>query len=141
MSDQGLHPPRPPDGPPHACVAARLVATAVLDGEAAETDVQALRTHLASCAACRTTVGRHEALVAAVREAPLERPRTVGRLVPSSRPGLRQTGRALLVAATLAAVALVGAFVSEARRDGGPAPAQSGPLIAERPASTDVPPG
>jgi hypothetical protein len=78
--------------------------------------------------------------VAAVRDAPLERPRRATTL-PVPRPGLRQTGGALLVAATLAAVALVGALVSETRRDGGPAPAQSGPLIAERPTDTATPPG
>ncbi|CAA9527574.1 MAG: hypothetical protein AVDCRST_MAG79-641 [uncultured Thermoleophilia bacterium] len=138
MSDESLH--RRPDAPPQACLVARLTATAALDGEAAETELQALRVHLAACAACRAVVARHESLVAAVREAPLERPRAVGPLA-RPRPSLRQTGRALLVAAALAAVALVGAFVSESRRDGGPAPAQSGPLIAERPTDTEAPPG
>lgn len=142
MSD---HDPTPetgprPDGPPQACLEARLTATAVLDGEASNAKALTVRSHLLGCVACRTLVGRHESLVAAVREAPLARPARVASLAPLGA-GLRRTGRALLVAVALAAVALVGAFVSESRRDGGPAPASSGPLIAERPSSTDAPPG
>ncbi len=125
--------------PTEACLQARLAATALLDGEATDSEARALRGHLATCEACRTVVGRHESLVAAVRAAPLVRPRTVPLTAP--RPGLRRTGTALLVAACLALVALVGALVSEARRDGGPAPAPSGPLIAERPTDSEPPPG
>ncbi len=139
--DGGLDPRLRGDAPSQACLTTRLIATAALDGEAAFDDLGAMRSHLASCAACRAVVARHEDLVTAVREAPLERPRSL-RMPGVPRPGLRQTGRAVLVALALGLVALVGAFVSESRRDGGPAPAQSGPLIAERPTDTDAtPPG
>jgi predicted anti-sigma-YlaC factor YlaD len=124
----------PMDGLPDACLRARLAATALIDGEAADPEVAEVRRHLIGCAACRGVVERHERLARLTREGGLAWPQRA--LLPTRRPSVRRTGAALLVAACLAAAGATGALVASLQDRGAPRP-PAGPTLAERTTATD----
>jgi anti-sigma factor RsiW len=95
------------------CDAARLLLSAVLDGEASELERAQTQRHLAECPDCRAFAAQAQALAGVLRSTPELAPsRSLAPLAPARR---RRMPRAGAVAASLVAVgaaAVLGAFVS-----------------------------
>jgi hypothetical protein len=113
------------------CDRARGLVSLMLDGEISELERLGLEAHARDCAACAGFQVEAADLAAAVRAAPLDRPCRplwIGRA--RHRHGL---GRALLVAASLAAASGFGAFVAGAGHNPVVIHAPPPLLVAQRP--------
>lgn len=90
--------------PPTECTRAHAAASSCLDGELSELGRARLELHLRDCAACRAYADELGAIAAALRTAPLERPR-----LPVDVPRRRLAGLVRGHAAAVAAVGLIAA--------------------------------
>ncbi len=103
---------------PPLCQMTRMWVSAAADGECGETELAAMREHLAQCAECRAWQARAESIVLHVRTAIPAEP-SLPFVVPGAGPVRRGGARRRIRAAALAAVvsaSLVLGFVAAGNR-------------------------
>ena len=88
---------------PPLCQMTRMWVSAAADGECGETELAAMREHLAQCAECRVWQARAESIVLHVRTAIPAEP-SLPFVVPGAGPVRRRAPRRRIRAAALAAV-------------------------------------